>query len=272
MSGLIATCLLLKVINIKKPSWNAEATAEKLKAAFPKGSVLSKGRLKEFLSLPGEIPNPVTLRTRLNALRKNQIISKIGKDQYSLDSPKSYVPEIDDRMRHIHDLINKKLPQTRFCVWKPSWLNEFSIHQSPSDLIVVESEHETEEAVFEVLSDGLKHDQQLPGPSLLFKPSSKDIDLYVSGRQSVIVVWRLISEAPLKKVGRVIVPRLEKILVDLCSETPFLEQYKGSEMREILRRAFESYTVNISTLRRYARRRGKDKTIAEGLAEISVLS
>ncbi len=260
------------MINIKKPIWNAQVTAGKLKAAFPKGAILSKDRLKAFLSLQGENPNPVTLRTRLNALRKNLVISKIGKDRYSLDSPKSYVPEINDRIRHIYDMINENLPHTRLCVWKPVWLNEFSIHQSPSDLIVVESEHETEETVFEVLSNKLKNDQQAPGPSLLLKPSSKDIDLYVSGRQSVIIVWRLISEAPLQKVGRVTVPRLEKILVDLCSETPFLEQYKGSEMREVLRRSFESYTVNLSTLRRYARRRGKDKAVLENLAEISVLS
>ena len=260
------------MINVKKRIWNAQDTAGKLEATFPKGAILSKECLKEFLSLPGEEANPVTLRTRLNALRKNQIISKIGKDRYSLESQKRYVPEIDDRVRHMYDMINENLPYTRFCIWQPSWLNEFSIHQSPLDLIVVESEHETEEAVFEILSDGLKDDRPIPGPSLLLKPSSRDIDLYVSGRQSVIIVCRLISEAPLKKVGRVTVPKLEKILVDLCSETPFLEQYRGSEMKEILRRAFESYTVNLSTLRRYARRRGKVMEITEKLAELSILS
>ncbi|MDK2945017.1 MAG: hypothetical protein PWQ24_1732 [Mesotoga sp.] len=160
-------------------------------------------------------------------------------------------------------MLRKQLPLARICVWKPSWLNEFALHMASIQITVVEAQRETERAVFEVVQDVLKKNSSLTENLLLLNPSAEDIDLYVSGQSPAIFVGRLITEAPIMESDGIVIPRLEKMLVDLFSREPVLEPFGDAEMDRVFRNAFDTYALNIDTILRYAARRGKRQEMVE---------
>ena len=141
---------------------------------------------------------------------------------------------------------------------------EFTLHIVSMQTIVGESERGAENPSLKYCRN-LGKDSSLNGTTLLLKPSSEDIDLYVSGQSPAIVVGRLITEAPIRESDGVVIPRLEKILVDLFTGEPVLEPFGGTEMDRVFRNAFDTYALNVDTILRYAARRGKRKEIAEYL-------
>lgn len=245
--------------------WSSKRSGKRISSELRDRDSFTTEELKPFLMLHGEDISPITIRTRLNSLKRRGIITPIGRGQYTLRELNDYSPEIDESLRQIYLKVRKQLPMTRICVWKPSWLNEFALHISSIQITVVESEKETERAVFEVLQEVLREGSSLAGPLVFLKPSPEEIDLYVSGESPALVVGRLITEAPVKEIDGIVIPRLEKILVDLFVGEPILESLIGAEIDGIFRNAFDTYAINVDTMKRYARRRGRGKGLAKYL-------
>ena len=65
----------------------------------------------------------------------------------------------------------------------------------------------------------------------------------------------LISESPIQENSSVLVPTLEKLLVDLQKDQDFF-YLQEAEGENIFRNALSLYTINESRLLRYASRRG----------------
>jgi len=55
------------------------------------------------------------------------------------------------------------------------------------------------------------------------------------------------------------------MLVDLFSGGPVLEPFGGAEMDRVFRNAFNTYSLNVNTIIRYATRRGKRQEMADYL-------
>ena len=72
----------------------------------------------------------------------------------------------------------------------------------------------------------------------------------------------MISESPLAETNDIIIAALEKILVDLVSNE-LLYAAQQEERTTIFVNAFSKYFVNMSKLRRYARRRNRMEQIEE---------
>ncbi len=250
---------------MKDETWSSKRSGKRISSELKDRDSFTTGELKPFLTLPGEEISPVTIRTRLNALKRRGVITPVGRGLYTLKKLYDYTPEIDQTLRKVYLELRKRLPLTRICVWRPFWLNEFALHIAFMQTIVVESERETERAVFEVLQESLEKNSSLTGTLLLLNPSAEDVDLYVSGQSPAIVVGRLITEAPVRESDGVIVPRLEKMLVDLFSGRPVLEPFGGAEMDRVFRNAFNTYALNVNTIIRYATRRGKRQEMADYL-------
>ena len=88
-------------------------------------------------------------------------------------------------------------------------------------------------------------------------PTPKEIDNYILGCEKCFVVRPLVTEAPITSSGDVSIPKLEKILVDLVCDKDLFVSFQGEELRNIYRRALTDYDVSLSTIRRYASRRGR---------------
>jgi hypothetical protein len=78
--------------------------------------------------------------------------------------------------------------------------------------------------------------------------------------QPAIFVKPLITESPVQECNGVLVPTLEKLLVDLQQDDDFF-YLQEAEGVNIFRNALSLYTINESRLLRYASRRGLRKEI-----------
>jgi hypothetical protein len=77
-----------------------------------------------------------------------------------------------------------------------------------------------------------------------------------------ICVRPLVSHAPLQMQKQIKVATLEKILVDLATDKEFFP-FQGNEISTIYENAFEKYTINESSMLRYAARKEKKESIEE---------
>ena len=75
-----------------------------------------------------------------------------------------------------------------------------------------------------------------------------------------ILVKPLVSEAPIYEESGIIVPELEKILVDHEADKEYATM-EETDIQKEFQRAFELYPVNRSRLLRYAGRKGKKEEI-----------
>ncbi|MBP5336473.1 MAG: nucleotidyltransferase domain-containing protein [Bacteroidales bacterium] len=82
-----------------------------------------------------------------------------------------------------------------------------------------------------------------------------------------ILVKPIISEAPVYEERRVVVPELEKVLVDHSADKEFAS-LSDEEIQREYQRAFELYHVNTSRLLRYAGRKGKKEEVQVRVRQI----
>ena len=104
--------------------------------------------------------------------------------------------------------------------------------------------------------------QQFPDVALIRNAYAMMDDLH-----DFILVKPLVSEAPVVDYEGVLIPELEKVLVDHESD----KEYAGRQEAEIQRyfqHAFEVYPVNTSRLLRYAGRKGKKEEIQSRIERI----
>ena len=92
------------------------------------------------------------------------------------------------------------------------------------------------------------------------RPTRDLIYNYIDLSQPAIFVKPLITESPVQECNGVLVPTLEKLLVDLQKDADFF-YLQEAEGFNIFRNAMSLYTINESRLLRYASRRGIRKEI-----------
>jgi hypothetical protein len=77
---------------------------------------------------------------------------------------------------------------------------------------------------------------------------------YIDLGKPVVIVKPMVTESPLTQIGNILVPTLEKLLVDLSIDKDFYF-LQGAEETYIMENAKSLYNINESRLRRYAKRR-----------------
>lgn len=197
-----------------------------------------------------------TLSAKLHHLKEEGLVRNVSRGIYALGSKNTFEPVISEELKRMFRRIRKQFPFIdSLCVWDTRWLNEFTVHQAFSSMILVESERDTEQAVFEYVRSKYS--------PVFVSPTPKEVDNYITPSRKSFVVKSLVSESPLMMLDKTSIPRLEKILVDLVSEPDLFIAFQGVELKTIFRRALSEHNTNLSTLRRYARRRGKLEEIQE---------
>ncbi|NUN08858.1 MAG: hypothetical protein HUU54_06755 [Ignavibacteriaceae bacterium] len=235
-----------------------------LKSRFRNQDLFSRN---ELLALFREIEpelNENTMNWRIHHLRKKNVISQIKSGYYSFSHKKKYTPSITEDIPEFTKIIDADFPDYRYCIWSTVWLNEFSLHQSIKKLLIIEIEKEAEESLFYSLVE--KYWRRV-----FFRPDQKVIDRYVTECENPVIIKRLLTRSPLEKLNfdksEVIMPRLEKMLVDIFAEDKLYYLYQGTEMVNIFYNAINTYAVDFTKLLGYAARRGKGNEIKQFLAE-----
>ena len=144
----------------------------------------------------------------------------------------------------------------KFCLWSTRWLSDWMIHQPGRFLTMVEAESLSAESVFYYLKD----ENYL---NVYYNPDDKLLERYVYEEQESIIVKQLITKAPLKRSKGIAFPTPEKILVDLFIERKLFAPYQGTDLIQIFNTVYKQYTLNITKMLAYAKRRTKEKELME---------
>lgn len=221
---------------------------------FKNFEMISREELFEYYKRYEADLKPQTFAWRLYDLKKKNIVQEIKTGFYKISDRQPYIPLIDEKMKQIYNNIANEFFDQRFVIWSTSWINEFTLHQTFQNFYLLESSYEITDSVFYKL-------KELEVPNVFLRPDKEQIANYIIGADSPIVIVKLIMKAPIKKINKILVPTLEKILVDLYADKNIFYMYQGHELKEIFRNVFKKYLLNYTKLFHYARRRGKEEEI-----------
>lgn len=214
-------------------------------------------RFADLLSYLNSVINisKVTLSWYLSEMVKDNVLFKLGRGIYTARQQKAvdYTPRLREKAVKIGKLITKTFPFVRISVFDGQVLADFQHHISSNNLIYIEVERDAMESVFHWLKG--------EGYTAYLNPDKDFVYDYIDLSKNVVIVKPLISESPLTEVRGIPTPRIEKILVDiLCDDD--MDYLHGSEWHYIFEHVITTYSINRSTLLRYAsRRNAKDKII-----------
>ena len=199
-----------------------------------------------------------TFSWRIYDLKKKNIIKTIGRGLYVISYKPKYKPVLSNSALKIARKISERFEEINYAIWEIPWLNEFSQHQTFNQMIVVEIEKEFEESLYYFLNDSLQM-------NFFLNPDEKQIKFYISEVNSSVVVKRLVTRAPTIKIKekKTTIPTatLEKIMVDLFADENLFHFYQGSELIYIFKRILNRYSINLTKLFSYAKRRKKEQEI-----------
>ena len=122
------------------------------------------------------------------------------------------------------------------------------LHQPGQNQIILETEKETAESVFNFLNDRYEG-------KVFLQPDRVIFERYILPRTESIIVSNLITQSPHQKVNDIPCPRIEKILVDIFADDEIFYLFQGHELAHIFETIFERYLVSEKALFRYAERR-----------------
>jgi hypothetical protein len=235
-----------------------------LKRKFGRKESFSRRELFDFLKGFDPEMKEGTLSWRIYDLKKNNIIRSVRRGKYTISSQPEYEPEISRELLKLGKFVAQQFENIQFCLWETSWINEFSRHQSRKKLIIIEIEKEFIETLYYKLQDGFSYD-------LFLNPDEKTIEFYVSESPQPVIIKKLITRSPVvkrtEKKVELYIPKLEKLLVDLYSESKLFYFYQGAELTQIFENALKHYPLNYTTILSYAGRREKEEEIRQFLTD-----
>lgn len=201
------------------------------------------------------------LRYLLGSLMESEQVARVARNRYVLtganEHKHEYLSFYSDASCRIIEIMQGKYPLLDFRIWELRWLNEFFNHQAARNVIFLETEKEGCEYIFSALKE-----DEVSG--VMLRPTVQDMFLY--GQDNTIVIDKLIGEAPRGKSCRYNVP-LEKLIVDLFANKLLRSMISQGDYAAAITEMFAKYRVDQSKLFRYARRRGKEKTIRSFILE-----
>ena len=118
----------------------------------------------------------------------------------------------------------------------------------------MEVEKDASESVFTFLTGTIKN--------VFFNPDEEIFDRYIHNQDEILIVKNMVSESPMIEKEKIIIPALEKLLVDMLIDRALFSAQQN-EKEFIMRSAMENVTLNELKMRRYAIRRNREKEIDE---------
>ena len=206
-----------------------------------------------FRFFRGQNPNisQTAVNWRVHNLVQSGVIQRVGRGIYRLGKSNLFQMDLSPQIKKIAHSIKKEFPYTNFCVWELAVINFFSHNLINFNLFFIDVERDAVDAVYYKLKESQKNVVNI-------RKTYDDI----SDLAGNICIRPLVSHAPLQKQAKIQVATLEKILVDLATDKEFFP-FQGNEIFAIYENAFEKYTINESSMLRYAARKEKKENIKE---------
>lgn len=200
-----------------------------------------------------------TLSWHLTKLIESGKLQRVGHGKYAIGTKQPFMITPTNEHCKLNEELKQKWPFAHFCIYNGSVISSLQHHLSANNITYIETEREAIVAVFNYLKD--------EGEVVYLRPTRELIYNYIDLSQPAIFVKPLVSESPLLDCNGILVPTLEKLLVDLQKDKDFF-YLQEAEGINILQNALSLYTINESRLLRYAGRRGireEIKTIIQNI-------
>ena len=223
----------------------------KLKEHFNGQETFNVSEIFHFYS--GKNPNipQTTVNWRIHNLVQLGVIQRIGRGIYRLGKSNLFQMDLSPQIKKTARSIKKNFPYTDFCVWELAVINLFSHNLINFNLFFIDVERDAVDAIYYKLKEKQKNVVNI-------RKTYDDI----SDLAGNICIRPLVSHAPLQMQEKIQAATLEKILVDLATDKEFFP-FQGNEIFTIYESAFEKYTINESSMLRYAARKEKRENIKE---------
>lgn len=179
-------------------------------------------------------------------------LCRIGHGRYARQSKQQFVIKPTDTEKHLNDELKRLWPLAHFCIYNGNVISPLLHHLASNNITYIETERDAVSVVFHHLRDS--------GHLAYLRPSAEFIYNYIDLSQPAIFVKPLVTESPVQDCDGLLVPTLEKLLVD-TQKDPDFSYLQDAEGVNIFRNALSLYSINESRLLRYANRRGIRKEI-----------
>ena len=242
---------------IKKQKLNID----KLKDRFFYNDVIYNEQIINFYRESEPDLKKTTINWRIYSLVQMVVLNRIGRGKYILGNKQNFIPEIHPKLIKLDRLLKKNFPFLNYCLWSTSLFNEFMLHQPGKFFFIVEVENDAADSVFYFLKES-KY-------SVFLKPDKDLLNRYLPEDKVVWIIKSLVSESPVQNIKGIQTTTLEKLLVDLFTDTDILDAQQGAEKDRIFKEAFDKYIINENKLLRYAARRRKKEQINNYLNKVS---
>lgn len=194
--------------------------------------------------------NRNTLLCMLSRLVKDGELVRKKQGVYARCLPSnSFHVVLKGQEKAIHGLIKKALPLVSYCLYNGETLAPLQHHVFQNSATYIEVEREAVDTVFHICKDN--------GYESFKSPTMEMTKDYIDLSKPVVIVKPLVTESPLTQNDGIMVPTLEKLLVDLRKDEDFYF-LRGVEESYIMENALSLYGINESRLKRYAKRRNID--------------
>ena len=193
-----------------------------------------------------------TVSWYLTKLTESGQLRRIGHGKYAKADKQKFIISPTEEQQSLNEALKQHWPFAHFCIYDGSIISPLQHLLAANNITYIETEREATSAVFNHLRD--------EGLTAYLRPTRDLIYNYIDLSQPAIFVKPLITESPVQECNGVLMPTLEKLLVDLQKDADFF-YLQETEGVNIFRNAMSLYTINESRLLRYASRRGIRKEI-----------
>jgi hypothetical protein len=193
-------------------------------------------------------------------LKRKHIIEQVKLGIYKLRKSQAFRPELDKEIIRIGKILTGSFDHNFYNIWDTKWLNEFTELQAVGTMTILEVDKDSVERVYYNIKD---HGYR----NVFFKPDETVLEKYISELRESVIVRPMISRAPITTLKKVILPTLEKILVDLFCDDKLFFAYQGNHLIRIYEATIEKYGINFSKMFNYAKRRSREESLKKFLLD-----
>ena len=190
-----------------------------------------------------------SIKSTITRLVSSERLARVKRGVYSFIPAKknSFEIVVGDKERQLNEQLKEKFPFATFCIYNGETLAPLQHHLSFNNATYIETERIVMESAFEYLRD--------KGYDVFLNPKSDMVSTYIDLKSAPIIIKPLKTESPTTEQDGMVVPTLEKILVDIQKDADF-SYLHGAESDNMLSNAESIYMINYSRMNRYGRRRG----------------
>lgn len=195
-----------------------------------------------------------TLRWRIYKLKQKEVIFSPKRGLYALNEKELFQPKPTKKMTELAQIIQEKFPYVNFSIYPTKCIGNLSSHVYQTDNIIVEIDADVLDSAFHFLKENF--------PNTFLSPEQMMYDYYISAKEKNIIVKRLHVDSPLNKIqNNYYTPKIEKLIIDLLINDPIILPIGASEIHTIIMNIVDTYSINYSTLNRYAKKRNAEKPL-----------